>query len=535
MSDRFDVGAIDLTILIVYLILSRIIPLVLAPGGSGDDEKASDDYFLGGRNFIWPFVGLSLVATNMSGATYVGLAGAGYSGGISVFAYEWMTTVILVVFMFFLLPFYLRSEVFTLPEFLDKRFDQRSRLTFAGFNLFANMFIDMAAALYAGGVVIRVLFPAIPLWIDIAALAILAAVYTIFGGLGAVMISDSFQASLTIIGGAVVFFIMLSRIPSWEAVSRQAGEEKMSLILPIGNETLPWPGLITGVVVIGMYYWTTNQLVVQRTLGARSLDHGRWGSLMAGFIKLGFLFFFILPGTFAILLYPDIQNPDLIFPTIVFDTFPVGLRGLMLAAIIAAITSTVDSILNSASTVVTMDFVKTFRPETSQRGLVTIGRIATVGALIVAIIWAPTIAQFQTLYGYLQSILSYTVPPVVAVFILGIMWTRITATAAFVTLITMIPGGLFLFVLGPVTGVFLADLHFLYFAGLLLLTSVIILIGISYLGDPPDREKTEGLTWGPEYWREETRELQGTPLWKNYRFLSVVMLVSTFVIVYIFR
>ena len=535
MSDRFDVGTIDLSILIVYLVLSRIIPLVLAPGGSGDEEKASDDYFLGGRNFIWPFVGLSLVATNMSGATYVGLAGAGYSGGISVFAYEWMTSVILVVFMFFLLPFYLRSEVFTLPEFLDKRFDGRSRLTFAGFNLFANMFIDMAAALYAGGVVIRVLFPAIPLWVDIAALAILAAVYTIFGGLGAVMISDSFQASLTIIGGAVVFFIMLSRIPSWEAVSQQAGEEKMSLILPIGNETLPWPGLITGVVVIGMYYWTTNQLVVQRTLGAKSLDHGRWGSLMAGFIKLTFLFFFILPGTFAILEYPNIQNPDLIFPTIVFDTFPVGLRGLMLAAIIAAITSTVDSILNSASTVVTMDFVKTFRPQTSQRGLVTIGRIATVGALIVAIIWAPTIAQFQTLYGYLQSVLSYTVPPIVATFLVGIMWTRITATGAFVTLIGMIPLGVFMFILGPISGVFLADLHFLYFAGLLLLASIIVLVGVSLLGDPPPREKTENLTWGPEYWREETRELQGTPLLLNYRFLSVVLLVSTFVIVYIFR
>ncbi|MGF1470439.1 MAG: sodium/solute symporter [Rubrobacteraceae bacterium] len=535
MSERFDITAIDITVLLVYLVLSRIIPLVLAPKGSGDDEDASEDYFLGGRNFIWPFVGMSLVATNMSGATYVGLAGAGYAGGISVFAYEWMTSVILVIFMFFLLPFYLRSEVFTLPEFLNNRFDVRSRLTFAGFNLFANMFIDMAAALYAGGVVIRVLFPVIPLWVDIAVLAILAAVYTIFGGLGAVMISDSIQASLTLIGGAVVFFIMLARIPSWEAVSRQAGEEKMSLILPIGNETLPWPGLITGVVVIGMYYWTTNQLVVQRTLGAKSLDHGRWGSLMAGFIKLTFLFFFILPGTFAILLYPNIENPDLIFPTIVFDTFPVGVRGLMLAAIIAAITSTVDSILNSASTVVTMDFVKTFRPQTTQRGLVTIGRIATVGALIVAIIWAPTIAQFQTLYGYLQSVLSYTVPPIVATFIIGIMWPRITATAAFVTLIGMIPLGIFCFVLGPVTGVFLADIHFLYFAGLLLVASIVVLVGVSFLGDPPPPEKTEGLTWNTSYWREETRELQGTPILLNYRFLSIVMLVSTFVIVYIFR
>lgn len=528
MSDRFEVTGLDIGILVVYLVLSRIIPLLL----TGKNET-SDDYFLGGRNFIWPFVGLSLVATNMSGATYVGLAGAGYAGGISVFAYEWMTTVILAIFIFFVLPFYLRSQVFTLPEFLGRRFDGRSRLAFAGFNLFANMFIDMAAALYAGGIVVRALFPVIPLWIDIAGLALLAAVYTVFGGLGAVMISDSFQASLTLIGGAVVFFITLSKIPSWEAVERQAGEEHMSLILPIGNETLPWPGLITGVVIIGLYYWTTNQLVVQRTLGARSLDHGRWGSLMAGFVKLSFLFFFILPGTFAIVLYPNIQNPDLIFPTLVFDLLPVGVRGLMLAAIIAAITSTVDSILNSASTVVTMDFVRPWYPDMSQQNLVRIGQVSTIGALIVAIIWAPTIAQFQTLYGYLQSILSYTVPPVVAVFFLGILWKRITATAAFLTLAILIPLGIVMFILSQLLGIF--SIHFLYFAGLLFATSVIFLIVVSLLGEAPPREKTDELTWESRYWTEETRELQGTPLWKNYRFLSIVMLVSTAVIVYIFR
>jgi solute:Na+ symporter, SSS family len=524
----FEVTGIDIGILIAYLILSRIIPLVFAPKGD-----TSDDYFLGGRNFIWPFVGLSLVATNMSGATYVGLAGAGYSQGISVYAYEWMTTVILVIFIFFILPFYLRSEVFTLPEFLNKRYDGRSRLTFAGFNLFANMFIDMAAALYAGGIVVQVLFPEIPLWVSITVLATLAAIYTVFGGLGAVMISDSIQATVTLIGGGVVFFLVLNQIPSWDAVTEAAGEEKMSLILPMDNPDLPWPGLITGVLIIGMYYWTTNQLVVQRTLGARSLDHGRWGSLMAGFIKLTFLFFFILPGTFAIVLYPDLETADLVFPTLVFDTLPIGIRGLLLAAIIAAITSTVDSILNSASTVVTMDFVRTFRPDTSQRGLVLIGRISTVGALIVAIIWAPTIAQFDTLYGYLQSILSYTVPPIVAVFLLGIMWTRINATAAFLTLIILIPLGVVLFILNEIQGIF--DIQFLYVAGISFALSLIMLTVISLLGRRPDPEKTEELTWQPRYWRQESEELRGKPLWQNYRFLSIVMLVSTFVIVYIFR
>lgn len=525
----FNVTWVDITVIIAYLVLSRIIPLVLAPKGD-----TAENYFLGGRNFVWPLVGLSLVATNMSGATFVGLAGAGYAQGISVFAYEWMASVILVIFIFFILPFYLRSEVFTLPEFLYRRYDRRSHLAFAGFNLFANMFIDMAAALYAGGLVVQTIFPEIPLWVSIAALATLAAIYTVIGGLGAVMISDSIQATVTLLGGITVFIVTLTQIPSWDAVRETAGEERMSLILPTSNPDLPWPGLITGVLIIGLYYWTTNQLVVQRTLGARSLDHGRWGSILAGFVKLSFLFLFILPGTFALVLYPNLDTPDVVFPTLVFDLLPIGIRGLILAAVIAAITSTVDSILNSASTVVTMDFVRTFRPDTSQQGLVTIGRISTIGALIVAIIWAPTIAQFDTLYQYLQSILSYTVPPVVAVFLLGIMWRRINATAAFVTLITLIPLGVVAFILNEVLAES-SPIQFLYAAGISFAASLLMLTVISLLGAVPDREKTDELTWQPSYWREETRELRGKPLWQNYRFLSIVMLVSTLVIVYIFR
>lgn len=527
----FTVTGIDLAVIIGYLLLSRIIPLVAQgrmkkkakAGGKETDE--TEDYFLGGRNFIWPFVGLSLVATNMSGATFVGLAGGAYEQGISIFAYEWMSAVILVIFIFFILPFYLRSEAFTLPEFLEKRFDRRTRMSFAGFNLFANMFIDMAAALFAGAMVVKVLYPDVPLIVSVAVLAILAAIYTVIGGLGAVMISDSIQATVTLVGGVLVLIATFNAIESWDAMVQTAGDEKMSLILPADHGDLPWPGLVTGVLIIGLYYWTTNQLVVQRTLGAKSLDHGRWGSLLAGAIKLTFLFLFILPGVMALSLYPELDNPDTVFPTLVFDLMPVGLRGLILAAVIAAITSTVDSILNSASTIVTMDFVKTMRPQTSQRGLVTIGRISTVVALVVAIVWAPFIAQFDTLYQYLQSVLSYLVPPVVAVFLLGIGWRRTSATAAFLTLVVMQPLGLAMFLLVEVNG--LVPLQFLYAAGISFGLSLAMLVGISLLGPAVDEEKAEELTWKNEYWAEETAELKGTPVWANYRVLSVVLLAAT--------
>lgn len=532
----FTVGPIDLTVILVYLLLSRIIPLVvaskqkkkaaIAAKESGKEGSATEDYFLGGRNFIWPFVGLSLVATNMSGATFVGLAGGAYNQGISIFAYEWMTTVILAVFIFFILPFYLRSGVFTLPEFLEKRFDRRSRMAFAGFNLFANMFIDMAAALFAGAIVIQTLYPDIPIIVSVAALAILAAIYTVIGGLGAVMVSDSIQATVTILGGLIVFIATWNAIPSWSEMAENAGEDKMSLILPADNPDLPWPGLLTGVLVIGLYYWTTNQLVVQRTLGARSLDHGRWGALLAGFVKLTFLFLFIFPGVMAITLYPNLENPDTVFPTLVFDLIPVGVRGLILAAVIAAITSTVDSILNSASTIVTMDFVKTFRPDTSDKTLVFIGRIATVIALVVAIVWAPFIAQFDTLYGYLQSVLSFLVPPVVAVFLLGIAWKRVNADAAFWTLAILQPLGVLAFWFTQVRPEE-PTIQFLYAAGAGFGLAIVMLVTISVLGKTPDLEKTEELTWQNKYWKEETEELKGTPIWANYRVLTVIMLIIT--------
>ncbi len=536
----FEVGALDLTVILVYLVASRIIPLVAgsrakkkahaAAKESGKETSETEDYFLGGRNFIWPFVGLSLVATNMSGATFVGLAGGAYNQGISIFAYEWMTTVILAVFIFFILPFYLRSGVFTLPEFLEKRFDRRSRMAFAAFNLFANMFIDMAAALFAGAVVIRTLYPEVPIIVAVAALAILAAIYTVVGGLGAVMISDSIQATVTIIGGLIVFIATWRAIPSWDALYETAGDEKMSLILPADNDALPWPGLLTGVLIIGLYYWTTNQLVVQRTLGAKSLDHGRWGALLAGFIKLTFLFLFIMPGVMALTLYEELENPDTVFPTLVFDLVPVGVRGIILAAVIAAITSTVDSILNSASTIVTMDFVKTYRPDTSDRSLVLVGRVSTVVALVVAIVWAPFIAQFDTLYNYLQSVLSFLVPPVVAVFLLGIAWKRVNGLAAFLTLVIIQPLGLVAFVFTQVLPEE-PTIQFLYAAGIGFAVSVAMLVIVSIVGKTPDLEKTDELTWKNEYWHEETVALKDTPVLVNYRLLTILMLVLTAVLV----
>lgn len=508
--------------------MSRVIPILL----SGKNENAGE-YFLGGRNFAWPLIGFSLFMTNMSGVQFVGYTGAGYSQGISVFSYEWMAAIILVIFVFFILPFYLRSNVFTLPEFLGKRYDERSRLAFSAFSIFAPLFLELSAALYAGAIVVNTLFPVFPIWVAILGLALLSVAYTAFGGLRAVVISDTIQGVVLLAGSAAIAFAAFRAIPSWQAVEQATPQGHLNIIQPVGDEALPWPGLLTGVLLIGLYYWTSNQFVVQRTLGARNLDHGRWGSLMAGAMKLPILFLMILPGAAAVVLYPNLENPDQAFSLLAFDLLPVGLRGMILAALIAAITSTVDSILNSVSTLVTMDFVQRFRPQTSEQGLVRVGRIVTLLATVVVCIWAPQIINFTSIIGYLQSALSYVTPPIIAVFLGGILWVRANRHGAFWTLATAVPLGAVFFILNEVMGVF--SIQFLYAAGISFVASVLLLVGISLATTPPPREQVEELMWSPEFWRAESRELRGKPLYANYRFLSVCLVVSTAIIVYIFR
>lgn len=510
--------------MVVYLIASRIVPLAFSANKAG-----AEGYFLGGRSFLWPLVGLSLFATNMSGSSFIGLAGAGYNQGVAVYGYEWMAVMVLVFFVFFILPFYLRSGVFTVPEFLEKRYDRRSRMAFSALNLFTNVFVDCAAALYAGAIVIRTLFPAVPLWVSVWSLALIAGIYTIFGGLSAVVVSDIIQATMLIIGATIVAVLTFRALPSWEAVERAAPRDGLSLIQPTSDPTLPWPGLFTGVLIVVLYFWATNQLTVQRTLGARDLNHGRWGTLFAAALKLPILFIMILPGTMALVLYPGLSNPDLVWPTLAFDLLPVGLRGVVLAALIAAISSTVDSVFNSAATIVTMDFVRIYRPNISQNGLAAIGRLTTGIVMIVAAAWAPQIQGFQTLWQYLQSVLSYVVPPVVAVFVLGIFWRRINRQGAFYTLSIGVPLGIAGFVANEVYR--LSSIQFLYAAGISFAVSCLILVGVSLATSPPPRESTEGLTWRRGMWAEDSRSLEGTPPYRNYRYLSLALLAVTAAIV----
>lgn len=524
MPVQVNISALDIGILLAYLVLSRLIPLWLNRKQGG----GSDGYFLGGRNFVWPMIGFSLLATNVSGASFIGLAGAGYAQGISVYSYEWMAAIILIFFVIFILPFYLRSKVFTMPEFLERRYDRRSRTGFSILLILFSIFLSAAGTLYAGALVGLTLFPGMPLWVGVLVLALLAGTMSIFGGLGAVVISDTLQAIVLYIGGILILVYTLGAIP-WSEVTATVPAGHLNIVQPIDDPDLPWPGLFTGLIIIGIYFWTTEQVAVQRVLGAKNLDHGRWGAIFAGFLKLPILFLMILPGTMALVRYPDLPAPDMVFPTLVADLLPGGIRGIILAALVAAITSSVDSVLNSASTLVTMDIVKPLKPGISDKGLVWTGRITTVAIMVIAVFWAPQIIRFPSLWNYGQSILSYITPPIVAIFLCGIFWRRANRHAAFWTFVLGISLGVVGFVLNEIMGVF--TIHFLYSALISFIACILLIVVISLLTEPEPEDELEGLIWTPALFKEESAELKGKPLWKNYRFLCVLLFICTAVIV----
>jgi SSS family solute:Na+ symporter len=547
---QFELHAADLLVIALYAI--AIVGYGIYVARREDD---TEDYFLAGRSLTWWLVGFSLFASNVSSSTLLGLSSAAYSSGIAVYNYEWMAVVVLIVFIVFFLPFYLKSGVFTMPEFLERRFDGRSRMIFAGLLLFMNIIIDTAAGLYAGALVIQILYPGFPMLASVAILGVLAGFYTITGGLKAVVYTDAVQAVLLLVGAAIVAFESYIHLGgTWADVVAQVPEQDLSVILPASDPVMPWPGIFTGVFLLGFYFWATNQFMVQRTLGAKNLNEGRWGALFAGFLKLPILFIMILPGIFGRLIYPAVEfpelaaNSDLIYPTLMFDFLPIGVRGLIVAALLAAIMSSVDSTLNSASTIVTMDIWRKIRPDATQKTLVTVGRVVTFGFMLFAILWAPLIASFPNIWVYLQSVLAYLSPPIVACFVAGVFWPRANRHGAFWAILggLAISAGIFAMnATGAIivqTGILTPEqvasgapvIHFLYLPGILLVASLAILAAVSLATPPPDADKVRELTWTTAFFKAEEAELATLPWYKNYRIQAAALATLTALILFMF-
>ena len=486
------------------------------------------DYFLASRATLWPAIGLAMLASNMSSTALVGLAGGAYAIGISVYDYEWTATVILVFFCLFLLPLVIRSQTFTMPEFLERRYDRRVRVQFALMSLFLIIFVDAAGVLYSGALVCRLLFPVWPLWLIVAALAGAAVIYTTRGGLRAVIYTEAVQAIVLLAGALMISISAFSRAGGWRAVMTGVNPSAISLIRPIGDPGVPWPGLLFGIPLLGFYYWCTNQSIVQRVLSAKNIDHARWGALFAGLLKLPVLFLIVLPGTCALLLFPQLPRADAVYPMLILRLLPAGLIGLVVAGFIASTMVSIASMLNSASTLITMDVVRPLRPALSERRIVRVGQASTVALLAAAVAWAPQLQWFPSLWQYLQAVLAYVVPPVVALFLCGMFWRAPTADAASATML-----------IGSLCGLlFLSNvvfrwthLHFLYAAPLLTALDVGILAAVS--SARPHDGSRESTMWQASFGR--TGNPRALPFWQDHRFLAAALLALTAAIVITFR
>ena len=515
---------IDIAIVIGYFILVLGIGFWISRR-----TETGEDLFLGGRSFGWGLIALSLFASNISSSTIIGLTGAAYTTGIVNSVYEWMSGIPLIIAALIFIPLYLRSRITTIPEFLEKRFDRRSQLFFSGVSIFSTIMIETAGSLYAGTLVLQTFFPNLIMWQTALGLALVAGIYTAFGGLKAVVYTDAIQAIILIVGCSILTYILYSDLGfDWNRVLASTPEGHFSVVKPLDDPAIPWPGLIMGVPILGFWYWSTNQYIIQRALGARSLNDARWGMILAGFLKVIPLFIMVIPGAMALALYPNIENGDAVFPFLITEVLPVGLAGLVLAGLISAIMSSVDSALNSSSTLVVIDFIKPNRPNITGKEVAKYGRITTVVLMLVAALWAPQIQNFTGLWEYLQQMFSIMVPPIAVIFLVGVFYKRGNADGAFWTLVIGTLLGVVLFAL-RIYGIW--DLHYTMGVGLMVMISTLIFVGVSLMTEPPTKEQVELLTYRKGLISEG---LEGVPWYKDYRVYMIFLVVLIFYILYRF-
>lgn len=520
----FNLAGIDLSIIVIYLLG------VIALGFYfSSKHKNAEDYFLAGRNLTWPIIGFSLFASNMSSNSLVGLAGAGYKDGFSVYSYEWMAVLVLIIFAVFFLPFYLKNRIFTIPEYLERRYSYYVRAYASIIAIVLNILVDIAATLYAGGLVINLIFPQFALWQIIVGLALIAGLYTITGGLSSVMYTDAIQAVILILGSTLITIYAYSAVGGWEAVHAITDPSHFKILKPIDDPGMPWPSVFTGVLLLGFYFWGTNQYITQRTLASKNIRQGQWGAMFAGFLKLSILFIMIFPGAFARVLYPDMTEMDLIYPTMLFDLLPTGLLGLVLAGLIAAMMSSLDSGLNSVSTLITMDFVKKIKPDADSKTLMKVGKIVTFVVMIIAILWAPQIGNFEKLWDYLQNTLAWFCPPIVALFVMGLFFKKSNNTGALASIVVGFSITAFLIGL-KITGSTMQLPNFLYVAFWHLIICCVVLMVFSMFGERKTESELAKVVWTRAELDKETIELSDLPFYKNYRYQAIALVFMVIVI-----
>jgi len=521
--------------------------------------STSADYFLAGRDVGWFAIGASLFASNIGSEHIVGLAGSGALNGMAQAHWE-LQAWILVMLAWIFVPFYYRADVFTMPEFLEKRFDGRTRWVLSSVSLVAYVFTKVSVTVYAGALVFETLLPTTfgtpenAFWVGAFSTVLLTGLYTVFGGLRAVVYTEVLQTGLLIIGSVFITIFGLYQLGGWGELQSALAQDpdRFALWRGLDDPSFPWLGVMIASPIIGVWYWCTDQYIVQRTLSARSLPDAQLGAVWGGFLKVWPIFIFIVPGMIgyamvqegmlSIPMGPEGEkiNGDMVFPTMVAELLPVGLRGLVVGGVLSALMSSLASLFNSCATLFTKDIYEKLRPGMSEAHLVRVGRIATGVVVGFGLLWIPIMKEMAEggggLYDYLQQVQGLLAPPIVSVFVLGLFYDRVNARGAVWGLGAGFVIGMMKLVLqamaengalgssGPLYAV--GTFNGYYFTGVLLLISLAIIIGASLTGTAPEEEKLE-FTYGqvtPEQ-RAENREVGRAAVWASVGVIALVLVI----------
>lgn len=546
----------DLIISVLYIALIFIIGLwsgIRHQHRTRNNNNAAGEYFLAGKKLRWPMIGLALFATNISCVHLVSLAQSGFDKGLLNGDFEWMAAFTLILLALFFAPFYIKSGVATLPDFLEKRYDRASRDWLAIISVVSAVLIHIAFSLLAGGVVLHTLF-GVDMYTSVIVISIITTIYTIVGGLTAVVVTESIQ-TLVLLGGAIIMSIAAyNKMGGWEPmvdVLKHTGElNKLSMLRTHGDPSgMPWYAVFLGYPVLGIWYWCADQTIVQRVLGAKDENHARVGPLFCGFIKILPVFIFVMPGLFAYTLAQsghldisalksvvggkEVVDSKGIYTLMITQLIPQGLIGVLVAALLSGLMSQISGALNSISTIVSYDIYKRYKPEANDAGLVKVGKIAAGVSLILSLALLPLLNRYGSIFDGLNDIIAHIAPPITCVFLLGVFWDKASAVSAKYTLWIGSAIGVIVFAMNklfPDTAI--GQIPFMMMAFYLFVICVVIQVTLSYAYPVKHTKESSVL-----YWRSPWEPLRG-PSWSglgNYKVLSVLLVFIMVVLFYIFR
>lgn len=523
-------GTIDILFVVLYL-------LVIAGVSVWSIRRAKSspsDYFLANRNLGWFVIGASILASNVGSEHIVGLAGTGAASGLVMGHYELHSWIVLVLGWIFV-PFYMRSMVYTMPEFLERRFNAKTRRLLSIIQLLSYVIAKASVTIFAGALVFNS-FLGVDFWTGAIILVIVTGIYTVLGGLHTVMYTEAIQAIVLLFGSAVLLIIGLDKVGGWQAMINSVPKEKLNMFPSLKDPDFPWLGILFASPIVGIWYWCTDQHIVQRCLAGKNEREARRGTIFAAYLKLLPFFIFLLPGVIAVALVNQgklvLTDNNAAFPTLVKSLMPVGFRGLLAGGLLAALMSSLASVYNACSTLFTMDIYQKMKPEASGRELVRVGRIATGVVVLLGMAWIPLMSRISgTLYQYLQSVQSYLAPPIAAVFLLGVFFKRLNGAGALTAMVVGFIIGIIKLTLelfqNNLTGVLhdFATINFLYFCIYLFLFSVILMVVVSLLTPKPSEEQIKGLTFATTVAEDRAASRASWNKWDVILSLIVVVII----------